>query len=702
MAPIYSKNINSAHFLARQISGLASLYQSYATSLYEFPVGSNGDLRTPAVRVRMPDGHDSLRPVFKSHSIIHDRKPCPDQLPCFKDPEGASSETLAIVLVDQAQSIEFTLFYTIYPQHDALIRWVEVKNLASGTIQIESLMPWSEDLSPQKLAVTTLVGAWSRERQMQQQLLGQGKLSFGSRVGTSGHSHSPFIAVANPLASETFGEVYAAAFVYSGSHSEHVEKSETGNIRWQMGLNSDDFSWKLSPGEVFHSPEVIGVYSQDGFEGMSRRYHQMVREHLVPQKWSSRERPMLVNTWEADYFNVSHDKMVQHAKHAANIGLDTVVLDDGWFGERDDDRSSLGDWDVNLNKFPYGLDGLAEKLELEGVHLGLWVEPEMVSVNSNLYRAHPDWAMEIDGFQSTEIRHQLMLDLGRREVQDYLIKKMTEVFSSAKIHYVKWDMNRYMTQTFSRALTSDQQKEVSHRYVLGLYRVISALTERFPNIFFESCASGGGRFDLGMFAYMPQAWTSANTDAWSRMEIQWGTSFVFPLETMGSHVSASPNHQTGRFTDIETRHQVATFGSFGYEMNLGQLDPFELNVARKYVKFNKRVRPLIEGGDLYRLSSPFEQNWAAWMSVSKDKNSAVVLGVRKLAHMSHLPPQIKLRGLDPDAVYASSELNGAEYTGSELMHKGLYILPGHDFQSQLITFVRKVYRENVSISGMDN
>jgi alpha-galactosidase len=457
--------------------------------------------------------------------------------------------------------------------------------------------------------------------------------------------------------------------VYSGNFLAQVEVDQFRTARVSMGINPFDFTWLLESGESFQTPEVVMVYSDQGLNGMSQTYHELYRTRLARGSFRDRERPILINNWEATYFDFNEEKIMNIARTAAELGIELFVLDDGWFGERDDDRRSLGDWTVNRRKLPNGLDGLAKQVNELGLQFGLWIEPEMVSPNSELYRKHPDWCLHVPNRPRSEGRNQLVLDYSRQDVCDYMIETISNVLASAPITYVKWDMNRHMTEVGSAALPPERQRETAHRYMLGLYRVMEEITSRFPHILFESCSGGGGRFDPGILYYMPQTWTSDNTDAVSRLKIQYGTSLVYPISVMGAHVSAVPNHQVGRMTSLTMRGHVSMSGNFGYELDITKLTETEKQIIKEQVAFYKDVRRLVQFGTFYRLLSPFEGNEAAWMFVSEDQSEALVAYFRVLAEANAPLSYLRLKGLDPNQDY---EIEGlGVYGGDELMYAGV-------------------------------
>jgi len=504
-----------------------------------------------------------------------------------------------------------------------------------------------------------------------------------SRRGASSHVQNPFVALLERGADETRGDVYGVSLVYSGSFTAGVEVDQFHAPRLFIGINPFDFGWRLKPGESFQTPEAVLVFSAEGLGGMSRKFHDLYRSRLCRGTFRDKTRPILVNNWEATYFDFNADKIEAIARAGKELGIELFVLDDGWFGKRDSDNSSLGDWFVDRRKLPNGLEDLARRVRDLGMQFGLWFEPEMVSPDSELYRAHPDWCLHIEGRRRTEARQQLILDLTREDVQDYIVRTISDVLSSAPITYVKWDMNRNMTEIGSAKLPPERQRETAHRYMLGLYSVLERITSAFPHVLFESCSGGGGRFDPGMLYYMPQTWTSDNTDAISRLKIQYGTSIVYPVSAMGAHVSAVPNHQVGRVTPLETRGHVALSGNFGYELDLTKFTDEEKEIVKAQTALCKEIRHLVQFGDFYRLLSPFEGNAAAWMFVAKDKREAFAVYVQILKEPYAPLDRFRLKGLNPDLDYEMDE-DGLVYGGDELMNAGLPVPQfSGDFRSRV-------------------
>ena len=585
-------------------------------------------------------------------------------------------------LMDRLTGLRVTAVYGVFERTGAITRSLRLKNESGEDMQINGVLSASAPVHGSGYDVIHLKGAWARERHVMRQTQGEGEYRIFSQRGASGHEANPFLALCEKSATEFSGEVWAVSLVYSGSFEALSYVNNTENSRLSIGLNPDVFTWKLEPGETFVSPEAAMVYSPDGLNGMSHAFHRLYSENLMRSKWFERDRPILINNWEATYFNFNEEKILQIARRAKELGVEMLVLDDGWFGKRNTDNCSLGDWVVNPEKLPGGLNGLSDRLHDLGLKFGLWFEPEMISPDSDLYRAHPDWCLHVDGRARVEMRNQLILDLSRKEVQDYIIESVSAVLESARIEYVKWDMNRNMTEPFSGAQTSERQKETQHRYMLGLYRVLEEITARFPEILFESCSGGGGRFDPGMLYYMPQTWTSDDSDAAERMFIQYGTSFVYPPCAMGAHVSAVPNHQTGRTTAMQTRGDVALGGNFGFELDLSQLSDADAETVRRLIEREKQVRTLVRTGEFTRLLSPFDHPYAAWQFRARDNSEALICAYRLMTRPATPHLLLRASGLDESAVYMDDD--GNTCSGAALTRYGLWLhLPG-DFTSKVI------------------
>ena len=500
----------------------------------------------------------------------------------------ADCETLEITVEDKVAQLEIILSYTAFKEHAVLVRSAKVMNKSQGSVSIEKIMSLSLDFPTSDYDLVHLNGTWAREAQITRESILPGIKVLDSKRGASSHQQNPFFAIVDPYATEQQGEVFGFSLVYSGNFAAQIQMDAYNQLRLNLGINPFQFSWKLGPGKEFQTPEVVMVYSQNGLTGMSQQYHSIFRKHLLRGKHQKTERPVLINNWEATYFDFDESSLLQIVEEASSLGIELFVLDDGWFGKRNSDTEGLGDWIVNRDKFPEGLLSFTEKIRNKNMKFGLWVEPEMISEKSDLYSQHPDWCLQVEGRGKSLGRGQYVLDFCRKIVRDYIEVVLTNVFSEAQVDYVKWDMNRHITEAFSLEYPAEQQREIYHRYILGLYDLLDRLITKFPNILFESCSGGGGRFDPGMLYYMPQTWTSDNTDPVSRLKIQYGTSLVYPIITMGAHVSTSPNHQVGRMTSLEMRGAVALAGNLGYELNVVKMDGKEKNIIAKQVSFYKQ------------------------------------------------------------------------------------------------------------------
>ena len=673
-----------------QVSSFEQIEQNLPLELPSVGTGWYGD---PSVQAIGPDGNNITKLRFADYKILPHKEPL-EGLPSV----GVGSarlekdETLEILLKDELTGLQAILSYTVLDS--ALARSMRLVNAGSDELLLTHMASAGFSLPSRRFEVLHLRGAWARERHIVRTPLGQAQVRIQSQRGASGHEENPFIALLAPETTENAGPVYGLSLVYSGSFLAEAQVSPFDSTYVSIGLNPMTHQWHLAPGETFQCPEAVLVYSHEGMNGMSQIYHRLYRDHLCRSEWAGKERPILINNWEATYFRFDERKLLSLAKKASSLGIELLVLDDGWFGVRNDDRRSLGDWYVNPEKLPHGLSGIAKKVGELGMKFGLWVEPEMISPDSDLYRAHPDWCLHAPGRSRTEGRHQLILDLSREDVQDYLIRVLTSVFSSADISYVKWDMNRNMTESFSALLPPHLQMETQHRYILGLYRVLNTLTEAFPHILFESCSGGGGRFDPGMLYFMPQTWTSDDSDAVERLKIQYGTSLVYPASAMGAHVSAVPNHQIGRVTSMNMRADVAIGGNFGFELDLDRLSDQDLATAKAYVQKLKDLRRLTARGTFTRLISPFETNYTAWQFA--DEKRVLLCYYRILAEPNPIPHRVYLKGLEPSALYQIDEADASSlpesfrsvFTGSALMEAGVPMIwdKTGDFVSRTIVF----------------
>ncbi|MDE7308674.1 MAG: alpha-galactosidase [Lachnospiraceae bacterium] len=648
----------------------------------EYPVGCGTDYRIPAVQAVFSDGSRAVELIYDSYKITSG-KPKLKGLPATYIEDASEADTLEIVLTDTLKSMKVVLMYTAYNEIDAITRSVRIINESSEQILLEKVMSANVDYETSDYDFVELSGAWGRERHIERNRLRSGIQSIESRRGASSHQLNPFFALASKNANEEYGEVYGFNLVYSGNFTAGVEVDQIFKARAYIGINDYDFSWVLESGESFQAPEAVMVYSSHGFGEMSRTYHRLYRKRLVRGKYRDAVRPILANNWEATYFDFNEEKILELAKTASELGIELLVLDDGWFGKRNSDNCSLGDWYVNKEKLPDGIGGLAEKVKEYGILFGLWFEPEMVSPDSDLYRAHPDWCIHIPGRERTECRNQLTLDLSREDVCEYIIKTVSQVLDEAEIGYVKWDMNRHMSELGSAGLPPERQKEMPHRYMLGLYHVMEEIVSKHPDVLFESCSGGGGRFDPGMLYYMPQTWTSDDTDAVERLYIQYGTSLVYPVSAMGCHVSAVPNHQANRMTSLSMRGDVAMSGNFGYELDLAAFTEEEKDEVRMQIKQYKDLRTFIQSGDMYRLQSPFEGNTTAWQFISEDGKDIFAAYFRILCEVNGGISRMKFTALEADAVYEVLGVNGGKrYSGDELMNIGLTVDLWGDFNSR--------------------
>ena len=609
-----------------------------------------GDYREVFVSLIYPDGSRTSDFIFESASVKKGKVEL-STLPSSYDETG-EVECLEVNFLEKHHNVRLVVSYYVFADKDVITRTARIVNESDADIRIEKLMSGQLDIHSGRYIMSTFNGAWAREMFRKETPLVAGIHQNSSFTGTSSSCANPFFMIHSDKTTEDYGSVYGFNLIYSGNHMETAEVNEFGKLRILWGINPRAFSYVVPAGQEFEAPEAVMTFSEKGFNGMSQNMHAFVRRNIVRGEWCDKERPVLLNSWEAAYFKINEKKLCKLAKAGADVGIELFVMDDGWFGERDDDTTSLGDWTVNKKKLPGGVKRLADKINKMGLKFGIWVEPEMVSVKSKLYKAHPDWAIQIPGREHSEGRHQRMLDLGRTEVQDYIIEAMTNVFGSANIEYVKWDMNRTLTDIYSSALPEDRQGEVCHRYVMGLYRVMKTLTESFPDILFEGCAAGGNRFDLGILCSFPQIWGSDDTDAIMRTSIQTGYSYGYPQNCVGSHVSGVPNHQTLRVTPHNTRFAVAAFGSLGYETNLCDLDKEELAEIKAEIAQYKKYRKTLQLGEFYRGRSFYSDgNVNDWTIVSPDKQQAVGMVIQKEAMPNSQYQTFEGRGLDEDKYY---------------------------------------------------
>lgn len=617
----------------------------------EFSGTGHGDIREPFIELVQADGSRTTDFLYRGCEIT-DNKPSLSGLPGSYNADG-TAEHLCLAFKDGAMVLE--LHYCVYPECDVITRWAKLVNNGDHAIELERLLSTQLDLPDNEWQTTSFHGAWTREMEKSTASVPHGKFVIESRTGCSSNRANPFFMLHRPDATEDSGAVYGFNLIYSGNHYAAVEVSAYRKTRVAQGVNPAGFRFILEKGESFTAPEAVMTYSDNGFSGQSRNMHRFVKDHILRGEWAKAERPILLNSWEASYFNISESSLVSLAKAGHELGVELFVMDDGWFGDRSDDTRSLGDWDPNHKKLPGGLGRLSKKITDHGMRFGVWVEPEMVNVNSRLYEQHPDWATAINDKLHSEGRHQRILDLCNPEICDYLIEKMSEVFSSGKISYVKWDMNRIFSDVYSPYLHPKRQGETAHRYILGLYKLMGALTKRFPHILFEGCASGGNRFDLGILCYFPQIWASDNTDALCRSHIQEGYSYGYPQCCIGAHVSGSPNHQTLRSTPLETRFNIAAFGALGYELDVGKMFRWDKEHTRLQITLYKVWRDVLQYGDFYRIRSG---NVHEWICVSDDKTRAVGMMMQESVEPNTQAHRFYCKGLDPDRTYRFHNISG--------------------------------------------
>ncbi|WP_160677965.1 alpha-galactosidase [Clostridium sp. C8-1-8] len=639
----------------------------------EYPAYGNTDFRTPAYQVQLENGTTITDLRYEKHRIFKG-KPKLQGLPATYTESDDEAESLEIVLYDKVIGLKVYLVYTVFENLNVITRSVQFKNEGEYNLKLLRALSMSVDFIREDFDFLHLNGSWARERHIIREKLTPGIHSIESRRGSSSHEHNPFIALLSKDCTEDKGEAYGLSLVYSGSFLVQAEINMYKSTRINIGINPFDFSWLLEAGEVFQTPEAVMVYSSEGIGSMSRTYHKLYRARLCRGKYRDEARPVLINNWEGTYFDFNEEKLLAIAKEGKKLGIELFVLDDGWFGKRNSDNCSLGDWVVDKNKLPNGLTHLGKQLEAINMKFGLWFEPEMVSPDSDLYRSHPDWCLHVPDRTRSTARTQLILDLSREDVCEYIINSISDVLRNAPISYVKWDMNRNMTEIGSSLLPAERQRETAHRYMLGLYKVMDKLTTEFQDVLFEGCSGGGGRFDPGILYYMPQIWTSDDSDAVERLKIQYGTSIVYPASTMGAHVSAVPNHQVGRITSLKMRGDVAMSGNFGYELDLTKFSEEEKEEVRAQVNNYKELRALIQFGDMYRLISPFEdsRNETSWMYVAEDKSEAFVAYFRILAEADAPIRKLRLKGLDPSKDYIVDGIDGV-FGGDELMYSGITI-----------------------------
>ena len=643
----------------------------------EFPCQGNGDFRSPAIAVKNTDGSYGCDLRYKSHEVKKGKYGIKGLPAVYADETEA--ETLEILLEDPVTKLQVILLYGVLPECDVITRSARIVNAGEGIIYLEKVQSACLDFVTGNYDIISFYGRHAMERNFQRRPVSHGSFKIGSRRGTSSHQYNPLMILARPDTNEDFGGCYAMSFVYSGSFQGEAEVDQYNQTRALLGLQEEQFSYPLKSGDVFYVPEAVLSYSGQGLAKLSQNLHRCYRTHLCRGKYKEVARPILVNSWEAAYFNIAGKTLYDLAVHAADLGIEMLVMDDGWFGKRDDDNSSLGDWVVNEKKLGEPLKDFIEKVNGLGIKFGIWFEPECVNEDSDLFREHPDWVFQSPGRKPILGRNQLILDFTRKDVVDAIFERMCSVLDQGNIEYVKWDMNRSMTDKYSAA--AEEQGRISYDYMLGLYDFLERLMARYPDLLIEGCSGGGGRFDPGMLYYTPQIWCSDNTDALDRHRIQYGTSFGYPASTVGSHVSIVPNEQTGRITSLETRGVVAMAGIFGYEMDLGTLSETEKETVREQIKKYRRYAPLIQNGLYYRLSNPFEDETAAWEIISEDGTEALVSVVMLEIHGNMTVNYVRLKGLESGRSYREEE-SGCIYDADTLMEIGIPMpMKGGEYQA---------------------
>lgn len=654
----------------------------------EYPGNGVGDYRESAIEVLDWNGNTAVQPLYVGHKIYAGKPEIPGLPATFGDEHEC--QTLEILTEDKVLGLQVTLYYSVFADVDVITRSVRVTNCATEPVHLTKVMSASLDMDAEDYQMLTLHGSWARERQIDYRTIGYGKQSVGSTRGESSHQEHPFVALVSEHATQETGRVYGFHFVYSGNFIGQVEKGQFDSLRVMMGIHPKDFRWELKQGETFCAPEVVLTYSDSGLGTMSRNLHDLYRNHLIRSPYKDKKRPILINNWEATYFDFDTDKLLAIAKEAKKCGIEMLVMDDGWFGYRNDDNTSLGDWQVNEKKITGGLKALVEAVNQIGLKFGIWFEPEMISPDSDLYRKHPDWAIAIKHRTPCLARNQYVLDLSRPEVLEYAYEAVASILRSANIEYVKWDMNRQLTDLGSMYLDEQHQGELLHRYVLGVYELQERLTREFPNLLLENCSGGGARFDPGMLYYSPQIWCSDDTDAIERLKIQEGTALIYPLSTMGAHVSDCPNHTVGRVTPFATRGHVALAGTFGYELDITKIPEEDRAMIPEQVAMYHKYNDLVRCGDYYRIASySSNHEYDCYEVVAKDKTEALLTFVQVLNRPNYHSRRIRMQGLDPSKRY---RMDGSDeiYYGDTLMHAGINI-PNMwgDFQSVLIHLIEE-------------
>lgn len=634
----------------------------------EYSCNGSGDYRLAALSIKDSMGRTTTDIRYLDHKI-YDGKPKLKGLPATYCNDDSEAQTLELITIDKFTGAKVTLYYTAFANYSVVTESVKVENTGKETFEIEKVASCCVNFPSMDYNMINLSGVWSRERRVITRHLAHGIQSVASKRGSSSHNHNPFVALVDDKGGEDFGDAFGFNLVYSGNFSADIETDYLDCTRLVMGINPIDFTWVVEPGDEFQSPEVVMVYSDSGMGKMSRTFHDLYNNNLIRGEWKNKKRPLLINSWEGSGFDFDQETLVRYAKEAKKLGIELLVMDDGWFGHRDSDNSSLGDWFVNESKLKGGLTKLIERVNAEGVQFGIWYEPEMISEDSELYKAHPDWCVHVEGREQSPARQQYVIDMTRQDVRDCIFNQMYDVLSKNNIAYLKWDYNRAITEPASVMLDARHSKEFFHRFILGTYELMDRITSAFPHILFESCAGGGGRFDAGMLYYMPQAWASDNTDPIERLTIQFGTTMCYPASSMGAHVSACDR------TGIETKAAVAMAGTFGYELDPKEMSEEDKEKVKEQVKNYHRYYNVIHFGDLYRIIAPTDDEFkCAWEYVAKDKSEALLTVVIK-NRAPHDFLLIKMKGLDPEKMYRD-ETDGEVYSGALLMNAGINLTDG--------------------------
>ena len=646
-----------------QLSMISNEYASYG----------KGDFRHPGYQVQDVTGSRITELKYQGYTLSTGKKRL-EILPSTFDDEGDRSEVLTITLKDDVIGLVVKLNYTVFPKQNVIVRNVEFINEGEDELKLLKAMSLQLDLPDDEFDFIHFSGAWLRERQLYRTALRPGLQSIDSLRYSSSPQNNPFFMLSRKNTTEESGEVYGFNFVYSGNFQNSIEVDHFSTTRVLVGVNPVEFEYLLEPKMSFMTPEAVMSYSAQGMNALSQQLAIFYREHLVNPHFAKRPRPIVLNSWETMYFNLTTDKVLELAKCGQQLGVELFVLDDGWFGHREGDNSSLGDWTTDYRRLPKGISYIADEIHKMGMQFGLWFEPEMISIDSELYRTHPEWMICTPHRKPSVGRHQYVLDFTNQEVIDYLFDAISSIIQETKLEYIKWDYNRHITDAFTATLPATKQMEFGHRYILGVYQLLERLTKAYPEVLFESCSSGGGRFDLGMMYYAPQAWTSDDTDPIERLKIQHGTSYGYSLSMMSAHVSASPNEQSGRRTNLDTRAAVAYFGVFGYELDVTTLEAAEAEKVKEQIDFYKRYREVFQYGNFYRIRSPFEDDVVDWQVVSSDKSTAILLHTSLISHLNPGYSLVKFCGLDEDKRYTISGMD-EEFFGDELMNAGIKIIP---------------------------